>query len=341
MADKKITCTVCQRKCNISPGQVGFCLTKKNVNSKIEDLVYGVITGYQIDPIEKKPLYHFHPGSQVLSIGSYGCNYRCKQCLNYHCSYGPLAQKMLTKLAEGKKLERVKPKDVVDQAMKLKLPGIAYTYNEPTIWSGFVYDVAYLAHKKGLFNVFVTNGSWSQQTIDKLAPVIDTANVDIKGFSEKTYQKMGAFWGDLLKNLKHAYKKGIFIEITTLIIPGINDSPDELKQIAKWIVNNLDPQTPWHLSAYSPDLAPDENFQKIPPTPEKTLEKAFKIGKQAGLKHIYVWPPTQKLSQQNTICPQCQSLLIKRFLWQPKIEKLDTKTSKCQTCGQKVLGVWR
>jgi len=339
MSPKAVKCNICQRHCNISPGQVGFCQTKKNVGGEIKDLTYGVITGYQIDPIEKKPLYHFRPGSQALSVGSFGCNYRCKQCLNYQSSYGPLAEQMLEKLADGREIEKIEPKDVVDQALEQKVPGIAYTYNEPTIWSNFVYDTAKLAKKAGLFNVFVTNGSWSKQTIDKLAPVIDAANVDLKGFSKKTYQKMAAFWGNLLENLKYAYKKGIFIEITTLIIPSINDSRKELKQIAEWMAKEMDEQTPWHLSQYSPELAPDRKFQNIPRTPAETLEKAVEIGGKAGLKHVYVWPPNG-LDQQSTICPQCGSFLIKRSLWQPKITKLDTKNSKCSVCGQKIFGVW-
>lgn len=339
--NQNLKCLVCQRGCQISPGKVGFCKTKKNQNGKLKDLVYGIITGYQVDPIEKKPLYHVLPGAQVLSIGSFGCNYRCKQCLNYTCSYGEVAQKTLDRLASQAKTKRIKPSQVVSRALEIGLPGIAYTYNEPTIWSPFAHDVAKLAKAQGLLNVFVSNGSWTKPTINRLAPLIDAANIDLKGFSKKTYQKQGAFWGNILDNLKHAFKKGIFLELTTLLIPGVNDSEEELKKLTKWVASQLDPQVPWHLSQFSPELSPDPDFQKIPQTPVKTLKKAAEIGKKTGLKHIYVWAPNSNFSQGETTCPQCQAVLVKRSGWQPKTSNLNSQNGQCKKCGQKILGIWQ
>ena len=337
----KIRCLICQRQCLISPGQVGFCLSKKNIDGKLHDLIYGVITHYQLDPMEKKPFYHVFPGQPVLSFGSFGCNYRCKQCLNAWCSWGEPARAVLTALYEGRELNllemiEAEPKDVIAEAKRQGSGGVAFTYNEPTIWVPFVYDVARLAKKAGLFTVFVTNGSWSKTIIDKLAPVIDAANIDIKGFSPQTYTKMGAWWGNLLENTEYAFKKGIFLELTTLLIPGINDAEVELTGMAKWIATKLDPQIPWHLSQYEPHLAPDSEFQKLPMTSVASLQKAAEIGQKQGLKHIYIWAPSDGFTQGNTYCPKCKALLVKRDGWQPEIIDLDTKNAKCKKCGEKI-----
>ncbi|MBU1931453.1 AmmeMemoRadiSam system radical SAM enzyme [Patescibacteria group bacterium] len=341
LSKKQIQCQVCQRHCLISDGGVGFCLSKKNQAGQLYDLLYGAITHYQLDPIEKKPLYHVFPGVSVLSLGSYGCNYRCKQCLNVHCSWGEPATSILEQLNQGKNPAKlVTPEEVIAAVQESQAPGIAFTYNEPTIWSEFVYNVAKLAKKAGLLTVFVTNGSWSKKTIDRLAPVIDAANIDFKGFSPKTYAKMGAFWGQILANTAYAYQKGIFLELTTLLIPTINDNEKEIKKMTQWIGDKLDPQIPWHLSQYDPFLVPDQEFRKLPFTSVEQLKKTAEIGRQQGLKHIYIWAPHDNYTQGNTFCPQCKSLLIKRLAWQPKIINLDTKTSKCKKCGTKILGIW-
>ena len=343
LKNRQVQCQICQRHCVISEGEVGFCLSKLNKNGQLYDLLYGVITHYQLDPIEKKPFYHFYPGTAVLSIGSYGCNYRCKQCLNHWCSWGEPATTVLRLLKQGKdpvfaEFKRVTPEEVVEAALESGAPGIAFTYNEPTIWSEFVYDTATLAKKAGLFTVFVSNGSWSKKTIDRLAPVIDAANIDFKGFSARTYQRMGAFFGRLLENTRYAFEKGIFIELTTLLIPTINDSEEELKKMAAWIVKNLDPQIPWHLSQYDPLLAPDPDFKKLPFTSVDQLKKAAEIGRRQGLKHVYIWAPHDGYAEGNTFCPQCGTLLIERAGWQPQLTNLDTKTARCKNCGAQLLG---
>lgn len=235
---------------------------------------------------------------------------------------------------------RVAPEAVVEEALKRKIKIIAFTYNEPVIWSDFVYQAARLAKKKKLYTLLVTNGSWSRETIDRLAPVIDGANIDLKGFSQKTYLKMGAFWGQVLEMIEYAFKKKIFIEITTLLIPTINDQEKELKAMAQWIVKELDSQVPWHLSQYDPSLAPDREFQKLALTSAEKLETAAEIGRKQGLNHVYVWAPSDYYSQGNTFCPKCQSLLIKRDGWRPEIINLDLKKSACRKCGFKILGLW-
>jgi pyruvate formate lyase activating enzyme len=335
-----VRCLTCQRYCLINPGKTGFCLTKLNQDGQLYTLNYGLLNGPpQADPIEKKPLYHFLPGSKTFSLGSFGCNYRCKQCLNWWCSWGKPANTVLKKLAlqkKSKKFVQTSPEKLVNLCLKAGLKSIAFTYNEPTIWLEYNLDIARLAKKKGLKTIFVTNGSWSKEALDKIGPHLDAANIDFKGFSAQTYQKMGAFWGNLLKMTQYAQEKhNIFIELTTVLIPSINDNPKELKAMAKWIVRNLGPKTPWHISAYSPSLAPDPLFQKIPPPSQKELLKAKNIGQKAGLEFIYIWAPriNKIFAKGNTTCPKCDRLVVKRNLWQPKILAINPK-GHCAKCGE-------
>lgn len=347
LPQKKVKCLACQRYCQINNTQVGFCQTRLNKDGQLYSLTYGILNGIQIDPIEKKPMYHFYPGTQVLSIGSYGCNYRCKQCLNYWCSWGEHAEDMLQDLRFRIKDLRLKkdsvsPYKLVDLTIKGNYPGIAFTYNEPSIWPEYVFDTAKLAKTKSLYTVFVTNGSWSKETLDYFGSVIDSTNIDIKGFYPETYAKMGAFFGEILEVTELVVKKyKIFTELTTLVIPTVNDSEKELTAISQWIAKNLSLEIPWHLSRFDPDLSPDKQFKRLPTTPIATLKKAYEIGKKAGLKHIYVWAPPKNLEEQlfsieDTFCPHCGHLVIKRTAWQPvliKVEKKDGQTI-CQFCQQ-------
>ncbi len=337
LKNKTVRCQVCQRNCLISEGKVGFCLSRLNQGGRLFTLLYGVIAGgIQIDPIEKKPFYHFKPGSLVASVGSFGCNFRCKQCLNWWSSWGEPGTKQLNFLASNyHQFKKIKPENIIKTIIKSGYLGIAFTYNEPVIWVEFAHDLARLAKKAGLYTVFVTNGSWTQRTIDYLAPFIDAANIDFKGFSEKTYQKQAAYFGQVPEMAVYAQKKGIFLEITSLIIPGVNDNPEELKKMADWIVKNLGPDTPWHFSQFDPQAAPDKKFQKIPFTRIKDLEKASEIGRSAGLKHVYIWAPDSSYSQSDTFCPKCKNFVIKRAGWQP--EKIDIDfPGNCRFCGYKL-----
>lgn len=343
LKNKKIRCLTCQRYCQILPGKTGFCLTRLNQDGSLYALNYGLLNGPpQADPIEKKPFYHFLPGTKTFSLGSFGCNYRCKQCLNWWCSWGEPASSVLKKVAKQKKSQRftrATPEKLVNLCLRAKLPSLAFTYNEPTIWLEYALDIAKLAQKKGLKTLFVTNGSWTKETLDAIGPYIDAANIDFKGFSEKTYAKMGSFWGQLLAMTKYAQKKHkIFLELTTVLIPGINSNRQELKKMAGWISKNLGPETPWHLSRYSPEMAPDKTFQKIPPPTREQLLEAKAIGKKAGLQFVYIWAPGIDLNggvfaKGNTVCPHCGTLVVKRDLWQPEILKVDKK-GHCTKCGE-------
>jgi len=341
LKNKTVKCQVCQRRCVISDGQVGFCLSRVNKNGQLYSLLYGIVNGHlQVDPIEKKPFYHFKPGSQVVSVGSFGCNFRCQQCLNWWTSWGQPATANLEKLAKEKSwpLEsclEIQPEKIIDLVIEKGYQGIALTYNEPVIWLEFAYDLAKLAKKANLYTVFVTNGSWTKESLDLIGPYLDAVNIDFKGFSKKTYTKQNAFFGEIPGLAIYAQKKGIFLEITTLLIPGINDDPGELKKMAAWIVKNLGPDTPWNLSQYDPEAAPDNKFQIIPFTTVAQLEKAAEIGKKAGLNHIYLWAPNSGYSSSDTLCPNCKKIVIKRDGWEPSEIKI-TQEGKCQFCGYKL-----
>jgi len=372
LGGQKIQCLACQRKCLIDKDKVGFCLARKNTGAKLHSLLWGQITGIQVDPIEKKPFYHFKPGSLVATIGSWGCNFRCKQCLNYSTTWG--ATNVLQALAknpdQGTQINNkdITPNEIAKQIIQAGYQGIAFSYNEPVIWTEFAAEIARefksLAasrqHPVSPFAVFVTNGSWTRQTIDLLSPLIEAANIDLKGFSEKTYRKMGAFFGEIPEMAKYAQKKGIFIELTTLFIPGINDDPGEIEDLVNWIVRDLGPDTPWHLSQYDPQLAPDPEFQKIPFTSPQELQRTAGIGEKAGLHHIYIWPacnalpsnagrpacnalpsnagraPSSHHSWSDTICPHCRRTVIKRSGgWQP--EEIHIKENNtCKFCDGKL-----
>jgi len=343
LKNKTVQCLTCQRRCRIPPDKVGFCLTRLNINGVLYALNYGLLNGPpQADQIEKKPLYHFLPGTKTLSLGSFGCNYRCKQCLNWWCSWGEPATSILEKLARNKiprQALNISPEKIVALCLQAKLPSLSFTYNEPTVWLEYALDIAKLAQKKGLKTIFVTNGSWSEKALAKIGPYLDAANIDFKGFSRKTYARMGAYWGQLLTTTKRARKiYHLHLELTTVLIPGINDSPTEIKKMARWIVTNLGPKTPWHLSRYSPDLSSNQEFQRLPAPTKDQLLQAEAIGKKEGLKFIYIWAPGingshEVFAKGDTYCPQCKTMVLKRHLWQPEIIALDQE-GHCQKCGE-------
>jgi pyruvate formate lyase activating enzyme len=276
--NQKVKCLACQRYCVIESSQRGFCQTRINQNGQLSSLTYGRITGIQIDPIEKKPLRQFHPGSWVASFGSWGCNFRCQQCLNYLSTWCP----------QPPSLMQISPAELIAKVKKQGYPGIAFTYNEPAITPEFVYDTAKLAKEAGLYTVMVTNGSWTKEALDYYGQFIDAANIDFKGWSAKTYTRFGGYFGQIPAMAKYAQEKfKIHLEIATLIIPTINDDLTELKEMAKWMVKNLGPKTPWHLIAFRPELAPAEEFQRLRSPALAEIKTIAAIGQQAGLKNIY------------------------------------------------------
>lgn len=273
--DDKLRCLVCAHKCLISEGKTGICGVRKNIKGKLYLLVYGKVVAKNIDPIEKKPLYNFLPNTYSYSIGTVGCNLRCLWCQNADISQAPKQGKIFG--------QNITPKQIVEQALKTKCQSISYTYNEPAIFIEFTKDTAKLARKKGLKNILVSNGYFTKESFEYISNLIDAINIDLKSFSDETYKKYcGGELKPVLETIKRFSKKGIHIELTTLIIPGLNDSTKELEQIAKFIAS-VDKNIPWHISRFFPMY----KMLNKKTTPISTLKKAEKIGKKY-LKYVYV-----------------------------------------------------
>jgi pyruvate formate lyase activating enzyme len=299
---------------------------RKNEGGELFTYAYGNVIASNIDPIEKKPLYHFLPGTYSYSIATIGCNFHCPFCQNWTISQ----TSQRNGGAEGYEL---KPEEVVREALKNDCRSISYTYTEPTIFFEYAYDTAKIAKEKGLYNNFVTNGYMTKEAIDRIRPYLDAANVDLKFFKDESYREIckGSLRPvlDSIRNLKEA---GIWVEVTTLVIPGQNDSDEELKDIAEFLAG-VDRDIPWHISRFHPDFKYTDNE----PTPLGTIEKAAKIGKEAGIKFIYLGNvPTRG----ETVCPDCGTLLIERSGFSAAVSG-GFSEGKCPECGALIKGVWK
>ena len=297
----------------------------ENRDGTLFSLVYGCCISQSVDPIEKKPLYHFHPGSASFSLATVGCNFQCKHCQNHSISQLPREQKKIMG-------DHVSPHKIVEAAKFYNCTSIAYTYTEPTIYYEYAYDIAVLAHEAKIANIFVTNGYTAPEALRHIQPYLDGANVDLKSFSDEFYQKIcGARLQPVLESLRLYKELGIWLEITTLIIPGYNDSDEELKKIADFICS-LGVEIPWHISAYYPTY----RLTDQPRTSVQTLRRARQIGLEAGLRYVYEGNiPGEK--GENTYCYSCGSLLIERSGF--SISQQKVKESMCPACGAKIDGI--
>ncbi len=273
LKDNIVQCQACAHYCVIKEGNTGVCGVRKNIGGELFLLVYGKPVAVHVDPIEKKPLYHFMPGTKILSLGTFGCNFRCDFCQN-----ADLSQTYV----DG--TQNISPEQIVELALKYKTPSIAYTYNEPAIFVEYAHDIMKLAREKGLKNVYVSNGFESKEAMEYIGPYLDAINIDLKSFSDDFYRKTcGGRLQPVLDTIKRVKEKNIWQEITTLIIPGENDSEKELKQIAEFIAS-VDKNIPWHLSRFHPDYKmTDKNI-----TSYQSLVRAREIGHEAGLKNVYL-----------------------------------------------------
>lgn len=277
LSSEKVRCLACAHHCVIAEGRTGICGVRKNVKGELDLLVYGKPVAIHVDPIEKKPLYHFLPGTEILSFGTFGCNFRCSFCQNADMSQNRM------QIADNR-MQTIQPQEIVEMALKYKTPSIAYTYNEPTIFVEYAHDIMMLAREAGLKNVFVSNGYESMETWEYIGPYLDAINIDLKSFSDDFYKKQcGARLQPVLDSIKECHRRKIWQEITTLLIPEENDSDKELTQIAEFIAS-VDKEIPWHISRFHPDykmLDKDE-------TSLQSLERARKIGLKAGLRFVYL-----------------------------------------------------
>lgn len=331
LPDKAVQCRACSHYCTIQSGSTGICGVRRNVNGKLELLVWGKPVSLAVDPMEKKPLFHFLPGSSVLSFGTLGCNYSCSFCQNWSISQAS-KQGNATEIM-GIESDEISPGQIVDYALKHKIPAIAYTYNEPTVFLEYALDVMKLAKKKGLKNVWVSNGFMSPEALKTIAPYLDAINIDLKSFSEAFYRDVcKARLQPVLDNIRRCHELGIWLEVTTLLIPDKNDSDKELKQIARFIAS-VSPDIPWHISAFHPDY----KMLDAKPTPASSLERAYNIGKAAGLRHVYVGNVLDP-KHASTLCPDCNEKLIERAGNVVLHNRI--KNSVCSKCGSKIAGRW-
>jgi len=330
MEEGRVRCKLCAHRCTIHDGARGICQVRENRDGVLHSLVYGRLISEAIDPIEKKPLFHVFPGSDVLSIATLGCNFRCAFCQN-----SSISQLERDQAIEG---TQVRPEEVVRAAERYRCRSIAYTYTEPTVFFEYTYDVAKLAHEAGLVNVYVTNGYMTEEALDLLAPrqgerLLDAANVDLKAFTDRFYREQcGARLQPVLDSLVRLKERGVWLEVTTLVIPTLNDGDDELYQIAGFIAAELGPETPWHVSRFHPTY----RLLDKPMTPAATLRRAQDIGLESGLRHVYVGNLPSD-SGETTYCPHCGEVVIRRSGYQVLSRHL--RQGACATCGTAIAGI--
>ena len=319
--NNQVRCRLCQHFCVIESGQTGLCQARKNVDGELYSLVYGYPVAQNVDPIEKKPLFHFYPGSFCYSIGTLGCNFKCSNCQNFDLSQPKDLGARVTAL------DSVSPEKVVELAIAENCQSIAYTYNEPTIFFEYALDIMKIARRHGLKNVWVSNGYMSQECREAISPLLDAINIDLKSLDDDFYQdNCGARLKPVLDNIVYFKNEQVHLELTTLIIPSLSNDLDMLNKLAEFIANDLDRDTPWHISKFSPEIS--WHLKNLSPTGDDIIYEAYEIGKTAGLRYVYVGnlPGDQR---ENTYCPSCHELLVRRLGYD--IERLD-HGGRCPFC---------
>lgn len=323
LPSEKVRCLACAHRCLVLPGRCGICGVRENRGGKLYTLVYGHAVAAEVDPIEKKPLYHFYPGCRAYSIATAGCNFHCRFCQNWAISQVRRPAKL-----PGFPLP---PEIVVEEAVATGCRAVAYTYTEPTVFIEYALDTARLARREGLVNVFVTNGYYTAEALEEMVPLIDAANVDLKSFRDAYYRKVcGATLAPVAESIELSVRRGLWIEVTTLVVPGLNDSADELRDIARFLAR-IDGDIPWHISRFFPAY----RLTEIAPTPLATLKRAREIGREEGLNHVYVGNVPGE--PENTLCPGCQTTLLVRFDLRLIEDRL--KEGACPRCGRRLAGV--
>ena len=327
LEDGKVQCILCNHRCIISSSKRGLCGVRENQGGKLYTLVYGRAISLNVDPIEKKPIFHLFPGSTSFSIATVGCNFRCLQCQNHEISQMPRGEDGRIKGSE------VTPSKIVSLTKQYQCQSISYTYTEPTIYFEYAFEIARQAHQGGIKNIFVTNGYMTEEALKTIQPYLDAANVDLKSFREEFYKEVcGAKLKPVLENLKQMRQMGIWVEITTLIIPTLNDSDHEFEEIAQFIVS-LGPEVPWHISAFYPTY----KMLNLPRTPASVLHRAREIGIKTGLQYVYCGNiPGEE--GEDTFCPHCGRSLIERVGFQ--VIKNDVVGGTCRHCHKKIDGIW-
>lgn len=324
-----VKCNLCGHRCLIPPGQFGVCQVRENIDGELKTHTYDQLISMNVDPIEKKPLFHVLPGSQSMSIATPGCNFRCDFCQNWQISQSPRDGRSLASHAQA-----IPPQKIVDTAVAHDCRSISYTYTEPTIFFELAYDTATLAHEAGLKNCFVSNGFMTPEAVETIAPLLDAINVDLKAFRDETYRDvMGGKLEPVLQCLRELRQADIWVEVTTLVVPGMNESEQELRDIARFIHDELDPAVPWHVSRFHGDYKMSDSL----PTPAEAVSRTVKIGMDVGLKHVYSGNMAGR-ADESTYCPQCGERVIHRQGFFAVNNRLDE--GACPDCGETLAGVW-
>jgi pyruvate formate lyase activating enzyme len=328
--NSKVLCEACSHSCVLSDSEYGICGVRKVQDGELKLLVYGLVSALNVDPIEKKPMFHFLPNTKIFSIGTVGCNLSCNFCQNHEISQYP---KENNHEVVGHKYS---PENIIDLAIQNGCKSIAYTYNEPIVFFEYTYDIAKLAHQNGLKNIYVTSGYETHKAIDLLKPYIDGMNIDIKSFNNDFYKEIcGAKLKPVLDTVKYAYKKGIWIEITTLLIEGQNDSDEEIRAIAKFLAD-IDESIPWHISAFHPMY----KMLNTPRTTSSTLHRAYNIAKEVGLNYVYIGN-VDDVDYESSYCPECKKRVInRRGNVGQFITNFLNSDGICPNCKYKLQGIW-
>ncbi len=325
LPDNVVRCHVCPHNCIIHEGRSGICYTRVNFQGDLYTIAYGNPCSLAVDPIEKKPLFHFFPGAKIYSMATAGCNFRCLNCQNWQISQSPPEELDHYDLMPG---------EVVEQAIHHDTKMIAFTYTEPTVFYEYMFDTAKVAHEKGLKTVIVSNGYVNEQPLLDLCPYLDAANIDLKCFDDKIYQKLdGGRLQPVLDTLKTLKEKGVWLEITNLLVPTYTDNPELIQAMCDWLVANNFADTPLHFSRFFPTY----KLEHLPPTSESILIQAKEIAVKAGLKYVYIGN-TPSLHGENTYCPNCKRMVVERIGY--SVTKNYIQDGKCGFCGVSVAGKW-
>jgi pyruvate formate lyase activating enzyme len=317
----KVLCELCPHLCKIADGKRGICGVRENRDGKLYTLIYGKATSITPDPIEKKPLFHFHPGTDVLSFGTVGCNMKCAHCQNWSISQVKY---------EDISLRDLDAQDIPALTRRHRCKGIAWTYNEPIIWFEFALDGCKVAKKSDLYTVFVSNGFIEREPLKMISPYLDAMNIDVKAFNEEHYKKVcKARLSPVLDTVKNAKEFGIFVELTYLIVPSQNDSEEEIEAFCEW-ASGIDREIPLHFSRFHPDY----KMTSIQPTPMETMEKAYELAKENGMKYAYLGNIMPGDRWENTYCPKCNELLVERWGFNVRVNNMDSKN--CRKCGETI-----
>jgi len=325
--DQEVQCGVCGHECTIAPSKYGVCRVRRNVEGRLYSLNYDALVAINVDPIEKKPLFHFLPGTTSLSIAAAGCNFQCAFCQNWQISQAPRTGRIVGS-------QTVPPAELVACAVRHGCKSISYTYTEPTIFFELAYETSRLAHERGLRNCFVSNGYMTPRAVRTIAPYLDAINVDLKAFRDETYRRvMKARLEPVLTCLRELVSAGVWVEVTTLVVPEMNDSPEELGDIAKFIAGELGTDVPWHVSRFHGDFEMTDRSV----TPAAAIHRALELGRQAGLKYVYAGNIPGD-AHENTACPSCGTTVIQRLGFSIRASSL--AAGKCGSCGQAIAGLW-